>query len=59
MECLDLDGNRLTSVPVTLGKLTALTTLLLGGKRLTSVPAACEKGGSLELNEQSDCEIFR
>jgi Leucine-rich repeat (LRR) protein len=56
---LDLDGNRLTSVPVTLGKLTALTTLLLGGKRLTSVPAACEKGGSLELNEQSDCEIFR
>jgi leucine-rich repeat protein SHOC2 len=41
---LDLNGNKLTSVPAELGRLGALTQLHLDGNQLASVPA--ELGGS-------------
>ena len=59
-ECkpLNLGGNQLTSVPATLGGLTALTMLRLGGNQLTAVPAELGRGlhsFTFQLNVSASC----
>ena len=54
VEARGKDGNRLTSVPASLGNLTALTTLDLSGNRLTSVPASLGNLAALTTLDLSD-----